>query len=407
MKVALILDTFPCLSETFILNQITGLIDLKHDVRILARSNPQESKVHQDYYIHHLSKHTEYLPDIPKNRFLRNFIAMGKTLKLMTQHPLYTVKVISAGLNNYATLPMLSCINLFQWMMKYKSDIILCHYGPIGLIGLVLKAMNMPGRLVTYFHGYDVNRIPLKKGPQFYAPLFQKGDLFIANSRFTKGQLINLGCPEKKIEILPVCLKINKFVYSARMQPVDRPTQILTVGRLVEKKGHIYTLQAIHKLVEQGKNVHYVIAGDGELRNSLQKYVRENRLEAYVTFLGHVNEEEVVCHYRQSHLFVLPSITAEDGDREGQGLVLVEAQASGLPVVATQHNGFPDSILDGISGYLVPERNVAALAENLGFLIDHPEIWPKMGQSGRAFVEKNFDCSIINNKLSTLLEKMM
>ena len=100
-----------------------------------------------------------------------------------------------------------------------------------------------------------------------------------------------------------------------------------------------------------------------------------------------------------AHIFVLTSVSIE-GDQEGQGLVLQEAQACGLPVVATQHGAFPEGILAGQSGFLVPERDVNALTDRLGFLIEHPEMWPAMGRYGRAFVEAGYDIRQLNRELT-------
>ena len=96
---------------------------------------------------------------------------------------------------------------------------------------------------------------------------------------------------------------------------------------------------------------------------------------------------------------MLASVTASDGDMEGQGLVLQEAQAVGLPVVSTLHNGIPDGVLNGVSGYLVPEGDAHALAERVEYLIEHPGVWPEMGRCGREFVEKNYNIQMLNNKL--------
>jgi len=84
--------------------------------------------------------------------------------------------------------------------------------------------------------------------------------------------------------------------------------------------------------------------------------------------------------YSESHIFILSSVTADNGDQEGQGLVLQEAQAMGLPVIATLHNGFPDSVINGKSAFLVPERDINALAERIEYLVEHPGLWPRWGR---------------------------
>ena len=104
---------------------------------------------------------------------------------------------------------------------------------------------------------------------------------------------------------------------------------------------------------------------------------------------------------------MLSSVTDSEGDQEGQGLVLQEAQAMGLPVVSTLHNGIPESVLDGQSAFLVPERDVEALAEKLSYLIEHPEVWPGMGQAGRTYVEEYFDLHKLNDQLVEIYQQLL
>jgi len=128
-------------------------------------------------------------------------------------------------------------------------------------------------------------------------------------------------------------------------------------------------------------------------------------IENHVQFLGSVDQGEIVNLYHKSHLFVLASVTASSGDREGQALVLQEAQAVGLPVISTKHNGIPDGVLDGRSGYLVPEKNVEALAQKINYLLDHPECWVEMGRRGREFVENKYDTKILGQTLVDLYQQ--
>ena len=127
----------------------------------------------------------------------------------------------------------------------------------------------------------------------------------------------------------------------------------------------------------------------------------------YVKFLGAVEQNEVLNLYQKAHIFILPSVTASNGDREGQALVLQEAQATGLPVVSTLHNGIPEGVLDGKSGFLVPERDVNALAERLNYLIEHPELWPKMGFAGRKFVEEKYDIKKLTQQLVEIYQNLI
>lgn len=118
-------------------------------------------------------------------------------------------------------------------------------------------------------------------------------------------------------------------------------------------------------------------------------------------------QDKVKQFYQQAHVFLLPSVTAKNGDTEGQGLVLQEAQSTGIPVLATLHNGFPDSVIDGTTGFLVPERDPEALCEKLTLLANDEQLCINMGKMGRAFVENNFDSAIIGAELTVEYEKLL
>jgi colanic acid/amylovoran biosynthesis glycosyltransferase len=196
---------------------------------------------------------------------------------------------------------------------------------------------------------------------------------------------------------------MESLTYRARMISEGERVRILTVGRLVEKKGHEYAIKALRTIADKHRNVVYTIVGDGPLRSKLERLVSELRLEENAEFLGSLEDEQLSDIYEQSHTFVLPNVTATDGDREGLPVVLMEAQAVGMPVVSTLHAGIPEGVLVGKSGLLVPERSVEALE----YLIDHPALWPVMGKDGRKFVEARYDSRIVNKKLIDLYTSLL
>jgi colanic acid/amylovoran biosynthesis glycosyltransferase len=183
--------------------------------------------------------------------------------------------------------------------------------------------------------------------------------------------------------------------------------KILTVGRLVEKKGHAYAIHAIARLAKDFPDLSYVVAGEGPLRKELERLADELGVGGRVDFLGAVDGAKVLELYRDCHIFLLPSVTAENRDREGQALVLQEAQVAGMPVVSTLHNGIPEGVLDGVSGYLVPEKDVELLTVKLKYLLEHTEIWPELGRAGRAFVEHRYDTPILTARLLEIYRGML
>ena len=120
-----------------------------------------------------------------------------------------------------------------------------------------------------------------------------------------------------------------------------------------------------------------------------------------------MNQDEIIDFYYNAHIFILASVTAANGDQEGQGLVLQEAQATGLPVLSTIHNGIPDGVLDGTSGFLVAEKDVDALAAKLNYLIENPRSRIEMGKAGRKFIENYYDNKKITEQLIKLYQQIL
>lgn len=395
MKVAFIVTAFPSLSQTFILNQIIRLVDLGHDIEIFAGHNPNEEKAHPDVERYRLMQRTHSMPRNKVNLVLK---VIYLTITNFHKSPLKILKSLNILKYGKNALSLRLLYTLIPFLDK-SFDIIHCHFGYNGIIGAFLKEIGIPGKYITSFHGYDVNGYPKIVGENVYSDLFKKGDFFTCNTNFTKQRVMELGCNERKVIILPVGLRIEKFIFSKRKVQDKEPVKILTVGRLVEKKGHEYAIKGIAKVVKRYKNIEYIIAGEGPLRNELENLVSRLEIKNYVKFLGLVEQDEVLKLYQCVHIFLLPSVTASDGDREGQALVLQEAQAIGLPIISTLHNGIPEGVLDGKSGFLVPERDVDALAKKLEYLIEHQELWPEMGRCGRKFVEERYDIQKLNRRL--------
>jgi colanic acid/amylovoran biosynthesis glycosyltransferase len=214
-----------------------------------------------------------------------------------------------------------------------------------------------------------------------------------------------LGCPPSLLRRLECGIDLTEFAFRTRPTPVDRPIRLLTVARIVEKKGIEFSIRAVAQLLNEGCRLQYEIVGDGPLRGSLTKLAHELGAENDITFTGAKDSSYVRQRMDQCDLFVLASVTAADGDTEGAPVSMLEAQACGMPVVSTQHAGIPEIVADGVSGLLVPERDVTALAGALRRLMDNPAEWPEMGRQGREFVERRHDLSMLNRRLLDLYEE--
>jgi colanic acid/amylovoran biosynthesis glycosyltransferase len=292
--------------------------------------------------------------------------------------------------------------------VENNYDIIHCHFGPIANFGAKLKRIGVKGKLVASFHGCDANSFVIIHGKDVYRRLFQVGDLFIVNSNFTKDKIVALGCDESKIVRLPVGLHLDLFrVKRNNIRKKNSTIKILTIARCVEKKGLEYSIRAVSQLIPRFPNIQYRIIGDGPLRRHLESLVCDLSVSDNIEFLGWCDQNEVIRFYTESDVFILASVTSRDGDQEGQGLVLQEAQAMELPVISTHHNGISEGVLDGKTGFLVAERDVDALAGRLVQLIENPEIRHEMGSQGRKFVEQHFDIKKLNEKLVEIYEGLL
>lgn len=407
MNIAIVVGTFPCLSETFILNQITGLIDRGHQVDIYAQHAGTNSKMHPDVTKYGLLDRVHYFPKSSENKFLRYVQALGSLVKAGYNNPAFLFKALNIW--SYGT-------TLLTWRFFYaqmpalkgrKYDIIHCHFMFNGPLGLMIRQLNNPqAKVVTSFHGCDANIGIEPIDRQKYNWLFQYGDLFTANTSFTAKQAILLGCPPEKLVKLPVGLDISKYQYREAAVPTDGKIKILTIARLVEKKGLEYSIRAVARLVRTYPQLQYLIAGHGPLKASLTALCTDLGVTQNVRFLDWMDQDEVRALYRDSHIFVLASVTAANGDKEGQGLVLQEAQATGLPVISTWHNGIPDGVLVDRSGFLVAEKDVDGLAQKLDYLIQNPQQWVAMGRVGREFIEKNYDIERLNDHLEKMCQNL-
>lgn len=402
MKIAFIVGRFPKLSETFILNQITGLLDLGNDVEIFASSNPDEEEVHSDILEYKLMEKVHYF-EMPNNMAKRFLKAIYLIITNFHKNPLEILGSLNFFKYGKYALSLRLLFTYISFLDK-DFDIIQCHFGPNGNIGAYLKQIGIKGKLVTMFHGCDI-RLGKNKGGKFYNQLFEFGDCFLAISDYNYKNLIRFGLDPQKIIYHSVGIDINKFPYRWQSNVVGYHVTIiiLTVARLVEEKGYQYGIQAISKLLKNHPELklEYHIVGDGPLDEHLRKQVKELNLDKIVQFHGPMEQEDVIKIMQKAHIFLLPSIA------EALPVVLMEAQAVGLPIIATNVGSVSQMIINGESGFLVPDRDVNALEDKLYTLISHPEMWLDMGKSGRKIVEEKYNVIELNLRLLEIYQNLI
>lgn len=407
MKVAFIVDKFPSLSETFILNQIVGLIDRGCMVDVYASQSGTDPVVHADVQKYNLLDHTYYYghiyTDMPKKKLVR-LIRVVNALVSNTDgrfSPLLRSLNILKYKKRAASFSLFYQTNAFLNRQSQEYDIVHGHFGPNGCLAALLKDVGaVKGKVITSFYGYDVSQFVRDNGTQIYDHLFKVGDLFLPLSERMKQQLIELGCHQEKIRVQRLGVDLRKFPFLPRGLNGNSTIQLLTISRLVEKKGVSYGIQAVAKVLDKYPHIEYKIAGDGPMKPELQNLIDDLNVGDHVKLLGWKQQEEIVSLVKSAHILLAPSVTSQNGDEEGTPVALMEALAQGLPVVSTQHSGIPEVVTAGKSGFLVPERDVDTLTEKIISLIEHPEYWPEMGQAGRRHIETHYNIDkLVNNQI--------
>ncbi len=406
MKIAFLVDKFPSISQTFVLNQIAGLVDLGHDVIVFAAKSGYEGRSHDSYDKYGLLQRTHYYR-IPKTKIARMVKAMFLIVKYAPKNSVAMLRSLNVFRYGKQALSLNLLFMSLPFLEKGPFDIVHCQFGTLGPFAVWLSQISQSKcKLVTSIRGYDVTLF-MKKNPEAYRALFDKGDLFLPVCEFLKERLVELGCEEKKIVVHYSGIDCSKFNYVQRHRVLGEPVKVLTIARLVEKKGVAFAIEAVSRLVSKGEQIEYTVVGDGMLRESLQQLIEGMGIEQQVRLVGSKTHEEVKMLLDESHVLIAPSLTAGSGDQEGIPNVLKEAMASGLPVISTFHGGIAELVTDGLSGFLVPERDSGPLADALAYLIRHPKRCQEMGQAGRRQVEQKFDTKSLSKKLEGLYLELM
>ncbi|KST69930.1 glycosyltransferase [Mastigocoleus testarum] len=407
MRIAFLVDTFPVISETFIVNQIVGLINRGHDIHIYTKNRGNMSKYHTDITKYNLLEKTTLLEQAPRSYLWRLIKGFGLFITNFHKAPLaflYSFNFLKYGKKALSLRLMYSIVQMLE---SEPYDIIHCQFGMHGLEGMLYRDIGaLKGKLITSFRGYDISYYLQEEGNDVYDELLLKGDFFLANCEFFRQRAIKLGCDPKKIVVHGSGIDCSRFIFQTRNITPGETIQIATTGRLVEKKGIEYAIRAIAKVAEFQPNVEFKIIGDGPLKEHFEQVIQELNIGDKVQLLGWMNQKEIIEVLNKTHIFVAPSVTASDGNQDAPVNTLKEAMAMGLPVVSTFHGGIPELVKDGVSGFLVPEKDETAIAEKLIYLIEHPEIWSSMGSSGREYVEAHYDINNLNDELERIYHQV-
>lgn len=348
MKILMVVPSFPKIHDICMLNQMTGLIDRGHDVYINASKLGDTTTMQEDVITYNLLSKT-IVGDLPRN------------------------------LNTYD-------IVVFQLGHKAVN---------------IKKTRGYKGKVVICLRGYDITAF-VRENPHAYDEFFESCDLFMPVCEVFKKKIESLGCDSSKVQVHYSGIDCSRFTFRVREFPTQGTLNIVSAGRFVEKKGLIYAIKAIAQLLKTYPRIRYTIIGDGVLKSVYRRFINRAGLSKQIIIDGWHPHDEYIALLDKAHIFILPSVTADNDDQEGIPNVLKEAMAMGLMVVATHHSGNSELIQDKISGFLVSERNSMAIAKAVTYLLENPQEWESIQRVAHYLVNKNFDTEIVNNKLEKI-----
>ena len=404
--ITVIASQFPVLSETFVVNQVKELERQGHSVKIISLFGSQHTC---ETELDRLTSKTHFITKLdPKScsakdkikhilKYSYRFFSFDNRLALLGEtFRLIKEKNYSAVLNNW----------LFVLSMddSIKTDFAIAHFFTNGCYGVFMR---LSGRLktrkmATICHGNDMShKALLAKWLPYYKRILQSTDYMWPISEFWKERLLEWGANEDSVDVFRMGIDSQLLNFSLRAAPMPQPIKVLSVGRATEKKGLLYAIRALSQL----DFVDYQIIGDGECLPLLKEEIK-NIGCTNIECMGSKPHSDVLSSIDEADVFLLPSVTAEDGDMEGIPVALMEAMAKGKIVISTYHSGIPELIAHEKTGFLCEERNVediiSALTELKGMSLEELR---SIQLAARSKIESEFDNKVINDNIDLLLAK--
>jgi colanic acid/amylovoran biosynthesis glycosyltransferase len=396
LAVAVATSRFPSPSQTFVLDHICQLQDRGCDVRILAAQADPNGPEHAEVIDRGLREQTVYFEPRAGLKRQRAETVARYAAKVGPRRPQLVWRSLRHG--RRWKVPRSRVLGLAVAMRDLRQmDLCHAHFGPIG--AALAEALEDDTPLITTFHGYDVAQVPRDFGEAIYQTLFDRGDLFLTVSQRWRTRLIELGAPPERTVVQRTGVDPRRYRRVDHRLKAEGRLSVVSVARLVEKKGIEFGLRAVRIALAEGVPVSYTIVGDGPLRASLEDLAERLGVSGSVSFMGEQSRQHVQRYLQGSDVLLAPSVTSSTGDQEGVPVVLMEAMASGLPVITTRHSGIPELVSDKDTGHLVEERDIDGMAGRLAMLWRYPELRMTLGAAARDSIERGWDAETLTTQL--------
>lgn len=408
MRIAIFSNKFPLLSETFVINQIVGLIELGAHVDIITTETLSDNIMHESVRKYALlDKVVLKKSPMPTGKLRKVLAMLNRIVKLILRGRFIDLLQITfdSHLDKWQKFDLINRISVNQGKpLKYSN--VICHFGQYGYYVCKLRQLGLiAGPISTIFHGQEVSRYKMvEEYKPVYKKLFLEGDLMLPISDLWKGRLISWGANPTKVTVHRMGVDVNDFQMRALEQPLSNPIKVIQVGRLTEKKAILDSINAV-VICAKKIDVQFTIIGEGELYEDAKQLINSFNASHYIHLLGKQPQEVVKQKLDSADIFLLPSVTANDGDMEGIPVALMEAMAKGLITLSTYHSGIPELIENEISGFLVEEGNVEDIAKSIIKINQLPlGKLQSIRLSARKVCEDRFNNLMLNKNLLSIHE---
>ena len=392
-KIVIVAGQFPARSETFVKNHVLRLAERGYQVSVVS-CGPGK-----DIYPEELSEINRIVQNISIAQLDGpRFQKLFSLLNVYIRHP--GMIRYALGASPWTRLEMLVAHGIWAAIEQLEPDIVHVHFG--SKAGPLFRYRKPHCTTVVTWHGYDSNHLPNVRGDKMYEALMALPLVHTVGSEFMCRRLEYLGAAPERINQIPMGIDTEYFSYKARNLWKNTPLRILSVGRLDEMKGHTYLVEAINQLLEEGEQIELRIIGSGPLQQQLEAQIESTQFSAVLQLLGAKTSREVLAEMHWASLFCLTGVESTSGRVETQGVVLAEAQATGLPVVATSVGGVSGSLIDGSTGILCRSGDIPDIKRAIRFYIRNRNAIGQFGREGRRFIESNFSLKSMVDAFETI-----
>lgn len=411
MTVVHVVNRFPVRSQQFLYNEIAELIRRGVHVAILVRNQANPEKA-SEYFPRSTPPSVVALKHPRRKRLFRAVLLTYDVLWLAFRRPLAVHSLLRLDRRDKAA----SKANIFRSARLLRSycrhsRAVHCQFGGLGPHLLALRECGVfDTPVIVSYRGHDLSRdLPAFNSAEM--DLLRRADASLPVCDFFRQQLVGrYGFPVDgtRVHYTPLDLGLFERTHTSAKNggkaQSSSGVRLLSVGRLIEKKGFEYTLETMKSLVADDLGIHLTIIGDGPLRERIIELVQSFGLEYAVTVIPALPQDELVDYYRDTDVFVLHCVTDAAGELEGIPNVLKEAMACSLPVVSTSHAGIPELVQEGVNGFLVAERDTAEFARAIRRLAADPELRSRVGSAGRQTIETRFELGQLTDELIEFYE---